>query len=646
MKSRLLSLMLCFGIVATSIPSIEVNASIETVRLFNVKSSVLGAGQYDGSYDTNEDGNVNVFDVIRINKEVVQGESYNDLKNKVSMLEQQIQALIEQLSNKEESKENEFSAEDKAKLDSLENYDDTEIKNRLEGLHNYDDTEIKEQIEGLHNYDDTEIREKIDKEQDFVALLIDKAIDEKEKFETEISEIINDKVDKENGKGLSSNDFTDEDKAKLDSLGNYDDTVLKEGKVDKEEGKCLSSNDFTDKDKAKLDDLSNYDDTEIKEQLEGLHNYDDTEINKKLEELMINDSEEKSRMENYFSQIIDGNFIRKTSNGYLNYAGKITSDKEISYFTDKLECEPGDEFYYNGMYGMNAVACVYYNGETVVGCESQANIVVKEKIITVPENVTHIQFGSYHMDFRVYKKGDVFDDIISLSKEPKTTSILYGKKWVTFGDSFTCGDFTGYTDSNGYKGKQSDAYSNEYGMYKTYPYWIMLRNNMTLINNAHNGYKITDLMHNDLYKQIPEDTDYVTFLLGLNESNFNGEIDSDDPSTFYGAWNTALKWVRENRPNAKVGIIIPTAWLSRSSAELMIEIGKRHGVAVLDLYSDPTVPALLGSISENKPAKDGMDLDISNKLTLDNTVSKENGHPNVKCHKNASSVIERFLMGI
>ena len=55
---------------------------------------------------------------------------------------------------------------------------------------------------------------------------------------------IEDKVDKENGKGLSSNDFTDEDKAEVDKVIN---------KVDKVAGKGLSTNDFTDADKAEVD---------------------------------------------------------------------------------------------------------------------------------------------------------------------------------------------------------------------------------------------------------------------------------------------------------------------------------------------------------------------------------------------------------
>ena len=77
------------------------------------------------------------------------------------------------------------------------------------------------------------------------------------------------KVDKETGKGLSTNDFTDEEKEKLKGLSNYDDEELRTllngnvsllenrlyNKVDKVQGKGLSSNDFTDEDKSKLSEL-------------------------------------------------------------------------------------------------------------------------------------------------------------------------------------------------------------------------------------------------------------------------------------------------------------------------------------------------------------------------------------------------------
>lgn len=65
------------------------------------------------------------------------------------------------------------------------------------------------------------------------------------------------KVDKIEGKSLSENDYTDEDKEKLSELPNaskYQSDL--NDKVDKIEGMGLSSNDFTDEDKQKLDSLS------------------------------------------------------------------------------------------------------------------------------------------------------------------------------------------------------------------------------------------------------------------------------------------------------------------------------------------------------------------------------------------------------
>ena len=91
------------------------------------------------------------------------------------------------------------------------------------------------------------------------------------------------KVDKEAGKGLSANDFTDALKEKLENLSNYDDTLIRtlistetaqraladNLKVDKETGKGLSANDFTNADKNKLESLSNYDDTEVRGLIEN-----------------------------------------------------------------------------------------------------------------------------------------------------------------------------------------------------------------------------------------------------------------------------------------------------------------------------------------------------------------------------------------
>lgn len=85
------------------------------------------------------------------------------------------------------------------------------------------------------------------------------------------------KVDVVEGKMLSSNDFTNELKTKLESLSNYDDSKLKAliasnqsalnaelaKKVTQIEGKQLSTNDYSTAEKNKLASLNNYDDSAI-----------------------------------------------------------------------------------------------------------------------------------------------------------------------------------------------------------------------------------------------------------------------------------------------------------------------------------------------------------------------------------------------
>ena len=93
------------------------------------------------------------------------------------------------------------------------------------------------------------------------------------------NEAIAKKVESIEGKGLSTNDFTDELLEKLEGLENYDDTALNktledlqksvDNKVEKVEGKGLSANDFTDVLLEKLNGLENYDDKDIQEALDN-----------------------------------------------------------------------------------------------------------------------------------------------------------------------------------------------------------------------------------------------------------------------------------------------------------------------------------------------------------------------------------------
>lgn len=67
----------------------------------------------------------------------------------------------------------------------------------------------------------------------------------------------NNKVDKVEGKGLSTNDYTDADKQKVTNMPtiNADNVAAWNNKVDKVDGKGLSTNDFTNELKTKLEDM-------------------------------------------------------------------------------------------------------------------------------------------------------------------------------------------------------------------------------------------------------------------------------------------------------------------------------------------------------------------------------------------------------
>lgn len=136
-------------------------------------------------------------------------------------------------------------------------------------------------------------------------------ISEIEKSNIENTNILNSKQDKEEGKNLSENDFTDDYKNKLDNLSNYDDSMLKaqinenkdkisnleQNKVEKVKGKNLSSNDFTNEEKEKLENLENYNDTNIKERINTLES-DNTSNQQEVENIKQKNIQQDSKMEN------------------------------------------------------------------------------------------------------------------------------------------------------------------------------------------------------------------------------------------------------------------------------------------------------------------------------------------------------------
>lgn len=245
-------------------------------------------------------------------------------------------------------------------------------------------------------------------------------------------------------------------------------------------------------------------------------------------------------------------------------------------------------------------------------------LAANEKYLVVncyPDNATNwaqVAITGYY-ETKVYLADHVKNlqnKITELEARATGGNILWGKKYVACGDSFTEGDFSGFVDANGLSGRNSpEIYDVELAMYKTYPWWIGKRNNMTVINEAKCG---STLMYTPAYfdpkegeeaaaksyrnpfvmdriTKIPEDADYITLMFGLNEGSHSaymgevtdGGLDADGNIveercyTLYGAYNSACEWLLVHRPWAKIGIIIPGSYYSKAMREMQINVARR-----------------------------------------------------------------------
>ena len=116
---------------------------------------------------------------------------------------------------------NDFTDLLKAKLESLQNYDDSEVRSLVAEIQKELDTLVEGDTQGvIDSFNEMEaFLQGITETETLTGLL--------EQLKTSLEEQISQKVDKEAGKGLSSNDYTDEEKVKLAGLENYDDTEVR-----------------------------------------------------------------------------------------------------------------------------------------------------------------------------------------------------------------------------------------------------------------------------------------------------------------------------------------------------------------------------------------------------------------------------------
>lgn len=262
------------------------------------------------------------------------------------------------------------------------------------------------------------------------------------------------------------------------------------------------------------------------------------------------------------------------------------------------------------------------------------------------------QYSTTHFHSNVEKGG-----------APILPSPLFGKKWVVFGDSFT----------NGY---WSAGRVQESGIYKgcpnTYPYYIGNRTGITVLKYFEGGrtigYPSDGTFNNSIcnpnaeyyFQNIPEDVDYVTIYLGINdESHRNGvspdgetvqgmiplgTINDTDTSTYLGAYNVVLTWLRENRPFAHVGVIITNGLSSKEYVDGQIAVAKKYGYPYLNLNGDERTPALMRCVNDNLPTSvKQMIFDKQRGIKEDGSLDS---HPSDATHEYESHIIESFLKSL
>lgn len=217
-------------------------------------------------------------------------------------------------------------------------------------------------------------------------------------------------------------------------------------------------------------------------------------------------------------------------------------------------------------------------------------------------------------------------------------NVLWGKKLVTAGDSYT-----------------EAAFSGDYASYnkKNYGYYIAQRNNMTFVNSGISGSTMAipsvasagnrSPFSVQRYLDVPADTDYLTIWFGINDSAYStlGTINDTENTTFYGAWNKVLEYYLTNRPFMKVLIIVTTIGVGDTTnaenfKQAIRDVAEKWGYPIMDWNNDKSIPAFFEKTGMSSAAKALR----KNAYGWDGPVE---GHPNPAWHEYESSIIEARL---
>ena len=317
-----------------------------------------------------------------------------------------------------------------------------------------------------------------------------------------------------------------------------------------------------------------------------------------------------------------------------------------------LKVREGMKFNYKGNAIGTAVNYAFFDENknkvsSIVGKDLRAGVEV-----VIPTGVKFVFFQSFSTEinpesvvfslvtkdwFRPYIESLV--DVKALNML-KVSNVLWGKKYVAIGDSFTDAIGTEKIEEDGaFKGSP-----------KVYPYIIGSRNNMGVLNQGASGTTLNQYIVNRKFESIPNDVDYITIWFGINDRGHGIQIgtatdkvetwSNEKAGSTGAAFNYIFEWIFTNRPFVHVGVII-TDFAEQERRNVIIECCKRWGVAFLDLYN-PTIPMI-------RTRGEQIEIDPKIKEIRDKQFSLngvQDMHPNNKAHQWQSTIIENFMRGL
>lgn len=370
--------------------------------------------------------------------------------------------------------------------------------------------------------------------------------------------------------------------------------------------------------------------------------------------------------------------------GYLNSNGTVTNNDQVEaeYKTSGfIEVDAQTQYTMSIWSSIDtlysntrAILCFYDINNTFISGSYVNQNSVSNVQVTSPANAKYIKVCSRNFMimvnagnlpnkyenyfFEKYTKLKVCDSSLPYK------NVLFGKKWVVCGDSFTNDGGTGSVIEDGkYAGRSY-----------TYPWIIGTRQNMEIVRFFEGGRTLafpanpgtfTNSLTNPnadwYYQNIPEDADYITIYLGINDEHHAtgggdgedptgliplGTIDDETTATYYGAWNVVLTWLITNRPNAHIGIIVTNGLSIEGYRTAQIAIARKYGIPFIDLNGDDRTPAMLRTVNPNISSTIKQTLIAKWAVDPTGAGGTVNTHPNDAAQLFESTFIENFLRSI